>query len=63
MNSLLSEIEVALALHDVSQTAFGYAVAGDPTLVAKLRRGRQVRSAMEEKIRSALRRLEETGAL
>lgn len=54
-SSLLDDIEVTLDLYGVPQSKFGAVVAGDPTLVWKLRTtGRKPRPAMIEKIYNSL---------
>jgi hypothetical protein len=62
-NELLSNLEAALKAHQISATRFGYTVAGDPTLVAKMRAGRKPRAAMRQKIEAALAKLERKGTL
>lgn len=52
---LLGEILAALSASGVSRTQFGYTVAGDPTLIPKMERGRHIkkpdlRSAIEAEI-------------
>lgn len=60
---ILLKVETALIEHDVSQTRFGYSAAGDPTLVAKLRKGRMPRASTIEKIKKALQKLEDGESL
>lgn len=45
------EIELFLNRTDMAPTYFGRQVANDPRLVLDIRNGREVRSAMERKIR------------
>lgn len=54
--NLLHAIERHLATTGVSARRFGIEVAGDPRLVADMRRGRQVRPAMEARVRAAIGR-------
>ncbi|BAQ16081.1 hypothetical protein [Methyloceanibacter caenitepidi] len=63
LDPLLSDIEDALVAYGLSATRFGYLVAGDPTLVPKMRGGRRVRAALRQKIEAALARLSEEGVL
>lgn len=60
---LLSNVEAALKAHHLSATRFGYLVAGDPTLVSKMRKGRKPRSKLRQQIERALVRLEKDGEL
>lgn len=60
---LLSRIEAALIEHDISATKLGYVVAGDPALVGKLRKGRNMRNALRCTVEAALARLEKEGKL
>ena len=61
---LLAEIETVLELYDISVTRFGYAVAGDPTIVTKMRKGRHIKkAALRDAISAALQRITENGGL
>lgn len=50
--ALLCEIETFLDKTGMAPSAFGYAAAGDPTLVFDLRDGRELRFATSQRIRS-----------
>lgn len=60
---LLPDIENALALHQISQTRFGYIAVGDPALVKRLREGMVMREDRRGKVEAALRKLEAEGGL
>jgi uncharacterized protein (UPF0297 family) len=60
---ILTKIEDALELYEISATRFGYIVAGDPALIPRMRGGRRVRAPMLKRIEAALARLEEKGDL
>jgi len=49
---ILDTIELFLRATDMSATAFGVEVAGDPTLVHELRQGRETRRATRARIRA-----------
>lgn len=51
---LLAEIEAALARTGEAETAFGYRIMRDKSLIATLRRGRDVKRSTERRIRAAL---------
>ena len=57
-NALLLDIDVALEMHKFSATRFGYLAAGDPGVLAKLRKGRRARPALLAKMAAALDLLE-----
>lgn len=52
------EIEIFLKRNDMAPTYFGRLVANDPRLVLDIRNGREVRSAMERKIRKFIARFD-----
>ena len=54
--NLLHAIERHLATTGVSARKFGMEVAGDPRLVTDMRNGREVRPAMEARVRAAIGR-------
>jgi len=54
---ILPDVESALDLYDVSATAFGYFAAGDPTLLAKMRKGMHLRDRRRGKVKRALKRI------
>lgn len=60
---ILSRVEDALKVHHFSVTRFGYLVAGDPTLVRRMRAGRKLRAKLRQKVESALAKLEQDGEL
>jgi len=50
--SLLHDVLAFCKTHDLPETTFGRGAVKDPRLVSDLRRGRQVRSATEQRIRA-----------
>lgn len=56
---LLPRIETALALYDISATAFGYRAVGDGALLTRLRDGVRLRSRRRAKVEAFLKRIEE----
>lgn len=56
---ILADIELALALHGLSATKFGYASVGDPALLSKLRKGMHLRPHRAARVRMALAKLKE----
>lgn len=52
---MLNRIEAYLATTGTSETRFGRTVAGDPRLVADLRRGRSPRPALVARIEAVLK--------
>lgn len=48
---LASEVSAWLAAHDVKPTTFGKLAAGDPSLLASLQNGRELRSDTLRRIR------------
>lgn len=63
VDPILSDIEDALEVYEISATRFGYVVAGDPALVLKIRGGRRPRVQMRDRIKAALKSLAEEGCL
>lgn len=56
---LLADVEVAIDLYGVSATRFGRNVAGDPSLLSKLREGRHIHKPdLRQRITDAIKRLE-----
>lgn len=51
MASLLSDIEVFMAAHGLSQTKFGQEALGDRHFVRQLREGRDIRQSTAVKVR------------
>jgi hypothetical protein len=51
MTSLLSEIEMFIDAHGLSQTRFGQAAIGDKHFVKALRGGRDIRVSTERRVR------------
>lgn len=60
---LLDAILLALDMHGLSRTKFGYVVAGDPALVGKMEKGRRLRPPLRKKVTEALERLNKDGTL
>ena len=54
----LALILVALILRGMSATAFGYLYFGDPAFVTKMRRGRQFRRRMIDRIETVLKEMD-----
>ena len=54
LDPLAPRIEEALILTGMSATRFGYLAVGDPAFVTKMRRGRQFRRPMIEKVEAFL---------
>lgn len=50
---LLADVLAALEAGGVSRTGFGFRVAGDPTLVGKMERGRKIK---KPRLRNAIQR-------
>ena len=58
LDPLASRIEEALILRGMSATAFGYLYFGDPAFVTKMRRGRQFRRRMIDRIETVLKEMD-----
>lgn len=56
---LLPRIETALALYDISATAFGYRAVGDGALMTRLREGAHLRARRRARVEAFLKRVEE----
>lgn len=54
---LLPQIETALELYGVSQTAFGYYACGDPALIGKMKKGMLLRTRRSGRVARALERV------
>ncbi len=49
---ILPEIETFMVAHSIKPTTFGKLAAGDPQFVFELRRGRELRRSLRERVRS-----------
>lgn len=56
-HSLVDRLEEALLLSGMSTTKFCYVHFGDPAFMARMRKGRQPRGAMIEKIETLLKEM------
>ena len=60
---LLADIEAALELYEISPTRFGYAVAGDPALIKRMRDGMVLKTRRRARVEAGLKKIHEQGGL